>query len=226
MEEYQKSYHGQLLLEEGDSRAPTCADCHGVHGATPPGVAEVANVCGTCHFVIAGYFKEGSHERAMRAVGVPKCVSCHGTHYVARAGEELFSGNEKGHCGSCHRENSEAYRLGQEIRGVIYGTMVALERAENGILELKKKGLDVSDLEATALVARARIIETKPVSHTLALTKVQALSREALRDIRGIEEEAEKLGHQLYIRKKALTIALTLVLVMIALLYIKKKSLD
>ena len=45
---YEKSVHAEILAQ-GDTSAPTCATCHGNHGATPPGVSSVANVCGTCH---------------------------------------------------------------------------------------------------------------------------------------------------------------------------------
>src|SRR6185503_16902167 len=48
-EKYKTSVHAQALYEKQDLSAPTCNDCHGNHGATPPGIASVANVCGQCH---------------------------------------------------------------------------------------------------------------------------------------------------------------------------------
>ena len=47
--DYQKSVHYAALTKGNDLSAPTCNDCHGNHGAAPPGVGAVANVCGTCH---------------------------------------------------------------------------------------------------------------------------------------------------------------------------------
>src|SRR6266571_3995736 len=47
--EYNTSVHAKALYEKQDPSAPTCNDCHGNHGATPPGIASVANVCGQCH---------------------------------------------------------------------------------------------------------------------------------------------------------------------------------
>src|SRR5581483_3967833 len=47
--EYSKSVHHDALVVRGDSSAPTCSTCHGNHGATPPGVASVANICANCH---------------------------------------------------------------------------------------------------------------------------------------------------------------------------------
>jgi Cytochrome c3 len=45
--DYQRSVHSAALTKGNDLSAPTCNDCHGNHGATPPGVGAVANVCGT-----------------------------------------------------------------------------------------------------------------------------------------------------------------------------------
>ena len=46
LEKYISSVHGQALLERGDLGAPACNDCHGNHGAAPPGVTSLAAVCG------------------------------------------------------------------------------------------------------------------------------------------------------------------------------------
>ena len=54
--DYQKSVHYAALTKGNDLSAPTCNDCHGNHGAAPPGVGSVANVCGTCHAVFAQKF--------------------------------------------------------------------------------------------------------------------------------------------------------------------------
>jgi len=43
------SVHAKDMYDKGDLTAPTCNDCHGNHGATPPGVESVSFVCGQCH---------------------------------------------------------------------------------------------------------------------------------------------------------------------------------
>ena len=48
-ERYGQSVHAHAMTEKGDLSAPTCNDCHGNHGATPPEVRSVANVCAQCH---------------------------------------------------------------------------------------------------------------------------------------------------------------------------------
>ena len=48
-EKYSKSVHGIALLENRDTGAPSCNDCHGNHVSVPPGVHSIAYVGGTCH---------------------------------------------------------------------------------------------------------------------------------------------------------------------------------
>lgn len=214
-----------MLLEAGDRRVPTCADCHGIHGAVPPGVGEVANVCGTCHFVIARYFREGAHAQAVRDIGVPKCVSCHAAHDVVPAGLDLYAGNEPGRCGSCHPEASEPSRVGLAVRGLIAGAQEALARAEAEIAGLHREGMDVRELEGLVVEAKAAVIEAKPVAHALQVAPVKARTDRALRLLARVEERARSIRQELEGRRRALTVALSLTLGIIGLLFIKRASL-
>lgn len=74
-EEYRKSVHGHLLLEQGDTGAPTCATCHGNHSAMPPGFATIGAVCGQCHQAAAEHFGTSIHAQLDYHKG---CVQCHG----------------------------------------------------------------------------------------------------------------------------------------------------
>ena len=75
VDEYRQSVHGVLLLEHGDTGAPTCATCHGNHSAMPPGYASVADVCGLCHQHVTNFFNQSIHAEQAEHHG---CVQCHG----------------------------------------------------------------------------------------------------------------------------------------------------
>ena len=75
VEEYRQSVHGELLLQQHDLGAPTCATCHGNHSAMPPGFATVGAVCGQCHAHTEAYFAETIHAEQEENKG---CVQCHG----------------------------------------------------------------------------------------------------------------------------------------------------
>jgi hypothetical protein len=79
---YRRSVHGVALLERGDTAAPACNDCHGNHGAAPPGVTSVANVCGQCHGREAALFRDSPKHALFDGMDVPECSGCHGNHLV------------------------------------------------------------------------------------------------------------------------------------------------
>jgi cytochrome b6-f complex iron-sulfur subunit len=88
VEQYRSSIHGRNVLEKGDAGSPTCATCHGSHGAVPPGFADVGHVCGKCHQQVEEYFLAGVHGRLP---GFPRCIGCHAqggdltNHQIERA---------------------------------------------------------------------------------------------------------------------------------------------
>ena len=75
VDEYRHSVHGSLLLEQGDTGAPTCATCHGNHAAMPPGYSSVVSVCGKCHEHASKNFAGSIHAGQEDFHG---CVQCHG----------------------------------------------------------------------------------------------------------------------------------------------------
>ena len=77
---YEKSVHHAAMAEKNDLSAPTCNDCHGNHGAAPPGVGAVTNVCGTCHSVFATRFALSTHAQIFDR----GCVECHSSGYKGR----------------------------------------------------------------------------------------------------------------------------------------------
>jgi hypothetical protein len=101
------SVHAKALLEKGDMVAPTCNDCHGNHGATPPGVESVSFVCGHCHAREAELFRksaklEGWTRHNEMLAGGMKCAACHDD---ARAKIDLSHFTE---CITCHENHGVA----------------------------------------------------------------------------------------------------------------------
>lgn len=118
------SVHARAL-EEGDLSAPTCNDCHGNHGATPPGVASVSFVCGQCHAREAELFRKSpkqlqwqEHTELMagaecnachdgkraelRLSHFTECVTCHENHGVVRPTVAMIGVLPDTPCAFCH----------------------------------------------------------------------------------------------------------------------------
>jgi hypothetical protein len=92
LERYRRSAHADALLERGDTAAPACNDCHGNHGAAPPGVASVAFVCGQCHGREAVLFAASPKKELFGNLELGECTVCHEHHDVRHPTPELFHG--------------------------------------------------------------------------------------------------------------------------------------
>jgi hypothetical protein len=90
--DYRSSVHAAALLEQGDTSAPACNDCHGNHGAAPPGVRSVAHVCGQCHGREATLFAASFKKDLFDAAGLQECTVCHDHHRIQHPTPELFHG--------------------------------------------------------------------------------------------------------------------------------------
>ena len=100
--EYRTSRHGQLLLQQHNSDAPACTDCHGTHVIYPPEDARskvyptnIPGTCAHCHSnqrFMAPYhlptnqfaqYRTSAHGVALfqlQNFAAPTCVGCHGAH--------------------------------------------------------------------------------------------------------------------------------------------------
>jgi hypothetical protein len=107
---WQQSVHARALLQKGDLSAPTCNDCHGNHGAAPPGLDSVAFVCGQCHGREAALFRASrkhagfaQHNTFLADAGKEGCASCHVDPEPAASLHGMTSFSE---CTTCHGNHS------------------------------------------------------------------------------------------------------------------------
>ena len=107
---WRQSVHAQSLLVREDLSAPTCNDCHGNHGATPPGVGAVAFVCGQCHGREAELFRASAkqtgfqnHNDLLAGAGDQGCVACHEAPEPQAAIKTVHSFTE---CTTCHTNHA------------------------------------------------------------------------------------------------------------------------
>jgi nitrate/TMAO reductase-like tetraheme cytochrome c subunit len=225
-EEYKAGYHGSLLLEQNNFKVPTCADCHGIHGASPPTVEEVVSVCGNCHVVTTGYFKRSSHWRALVEGGLPNCVTCHGKHRINFPEEELFSGGKAGRCGSCHKEDSAPYAVGQTFRKRIEQVRRAISKTEGKLLELQRLGgFEISQWREELREATAKLTEALPVTHSLSVHLMEQRIVEAEDKLNEVGRLVDQQTERIEFRRTGLAVTLSLIGLMVGLLVLKKHSL-
>ena len=131
--EFIQSIHGQAIAH-GNSQAPVCTDCHGIHSIksrtdpnSPVSARNVAQAtCARCHegvrlsqeFGIEGRrattYLASYHGLASRLGSqvVANCASCHGTHSIFPSSDPrstIYPSNLARTCGQCHPGVTEKF---------------------------------------------------------------------------------------------------------------------
>lgn len=221
-DKYVQSYHGELLLKEKRREAPTCADCHGTHGATPPGVKEVSHVCGQCHSLTEQYYNQGPHRQALDTYGSPRCVDCHGNHKILFPSDEMLVGEEKGHCGSCHRQGSKGWEVAEANHREISALAAAIKEAEGNLDTAEKMHMDVRDPLATLEEARTALVEARATQHNLSAKVIGEKTGDGLLLCKEVKASALRAIQASEGRRKNLVAAALACLLMAALVYGKR----
>jgi hypothetical protein len=107
---WRQSVHAASLLERDDLSAPTCNDCHGNHGAAPPGIHSISFVCGQCHGREADIFRDSdkwqgfeTHNEYLAAAGDEGCAACHD---IQPQQTGMVTTREFTECSTCHGNHS------------------------------------------------------------------------------------------------------------------------
>jgi hypothetical protein len=178
---WQQSVHAASMFEREDLSAPTCNDCHGNHGAAPPGLESVNFVCGQCHGREASLFRQSpkrqgfeEHAEYLADAGeegcaachvdpepqaavqlghLGECASCHGNHGIVRPSLAMLSPLPETPCAFCHE--------GVDGSGTadLVDSLERYEQQRDALLaEAAEQGLDGS-AKFDWLVDRARELE-------------------------------------------------------------------
>jgi hypothetical protein len=167
--EYKLSYHAHMLFEKGDLSAPTCVTCHGSHGATPPGTAQVGEVCGKCHVRQRELFAKSPHAQAAAAGKFIQCVGCHGNHAIQQTSSRLFDQS----CVRCHVKDAQALMVRDDLIKSIETARGAYERAVERVHDATVRGLATDDEQLLLQEAKTQVIQLEVLQHTLSPSELR-----------------------------------------------------
>ncbi|MDD5542143.1 MAG: cytochrome c3 family protein [Acidobacteriia bacterium] len=225
-EEYQLSVHYEALMKKGDLSAPTCNSCHGNHGAAPPGVGSVTNVCGQCHSVFADLFNKSPHKAAFNQMGLPACVYCHGNHGIKHPEDTLLGVDDKTLCSQCHTSGDPGFQQAQTMRQAIDQLKNSIASSEAVLSEAEHKGMEVSQPVYDLIEARQDLTKARTQVHAFNAASLQVFVQAGL----NITHRATEKGHQALaeyqFRRKGLAISLVVILIVIVGLYFKIRQVD
>ncbi len=215
---YMQSVHAKAMYEKGDISAPTCNSCHGNHGATPPAVTSVANVCGTCHSVFADKFKASAHSRAFADMGLPGCVTCHGNHDIAQPTEDFLGTGPNGRCGSCHEKGDRCDVATTAMHGDIVALRNRLEAAHRILDTASEAGMEVSKQKFELTNAEEALTKARTDVHELQLAAVRKDTEDGLVIARAAEAAGHRAMAERDYRRRGLLLSLVLIVATIVAL--------
>lgn len=170
---YTASVHHEALAVRGDLSAPTCTTCHGNHGAAPPGVATVQNVCSTCHVFQAQLFDKSPHKAAFQAASLPGCVTCHSNHRIAHPSDALLGTGKESVCTNCHTEGDAGYQAAGQFQQQIAKLEGAVKSSDEILNRAESAGMEVSEAKLEQDQARDALTKSRVTIHGFNPTTLQ-----------------------------------------------------
>lgn len=220
VQQYAEGVHGRALLEEEVRGAPSCADCHGSHGAAPPGVGEVVDVCGRCHPLEKEYYQTSAH------FSVPEmgCATCHGTHAIRAPGPELYAGDGPGRCGECHDDGGEAQVFADDVARGRERLVEGLAETQRLIDEGKSKGLWFEQEAVYRRESKRVLVEVLTLTHSLDAAAIAERYEKGVGRQEDTREKIAKKMSALRDRKIILSALVFLLLLLAGLLTLKLRA--
>lgn len=230
--QWQDSVHGRALLEKGDLAAPACNDCHGNHGAMPPGVESVANACGTCHGKIAKLFSETRMKHRFEEAGLPGCAACHGNHLIGHPSDEMLGMEDVAVCSKCHNPQSPQYGAtvaGAQTAKTMRDRLEKLKReiadAERKIREAERLGMEVGGPRFDLRQAVDSLTNARTLVHSFQLEPLDEALNEGLAVTANVKELADDALRDYTHRRIWLAASLVPILLVVGVLLLYIRSL-
>jgi predicted CXXCH cytochrome family protein len=223
--DYQKSVHYAMLTKGHDLSAPTCNDCHGNHGAAPPGVGSVANVCGTCHAVFAQKFAASVHQ----PIFDKGCVECHGNHAILKPTDAMLAATGSGVCTPCHSiedKGDKGTAAAETMRTEIEHLKTGIEQAGALIARVKNDGIEVSDQQLSLREAGTKLTLARTEMHGFEPTRVTPIIAEGLAIVSTVDRAGQQGVAELGFRRRGLFVSLGAILLVVVALGLKVRQID
>jgi predicted CXXCH cytochrome family protein len=221
-QEFAESVHGKALLEKKDLGAPACNDCHGNHGAIPPGVESISKVCGTCHALNAELFSSSPHKKAFDAQKLPECETCHGNHKIVAATDELLGIAAEATCSRCHtpEKNVTGFWVARTMRGLIDSLEKAERLAALLLAEAEQKGMEISEARFKLRDARQARLQARTMVHSFHEGQFREVVEPGLRVASFVQSETERALEEYTFRRVGLGLATLIITLLAAALYL------
>ncbi|MBM2815105.1 MAG: hypothetical protein HW421_1867 [Ignavibacteria bacterium] len=222
------SVHGVALLKKHDMSAPSCNSCHGNHGAVPPGVESISNVCGTCHNLNGEMFSKSPHKAAFDKEHLPECETCHGNHGIMPTTDNMIGTGSETTCIKCHDESDKG--KGNEYAYEMRRLIDSLKADEKNVLSLLGQanalGMDVADAMFAMKDIRQVLIQTRTCIHLANFRVFKETLQPGFEITKKAAIEGKNAIDDYHFRRTGLGFATIIVTILALSLYLKIKKIE
>jgi hypothetical protein len=223
---YQKSVHYDALTRRLDLSAPTCASCHGSHGAAPPGVESVARACGSCHVVFQELFDQSPHKAAFETLGFPGCATCHENHEIGKPTPDMLGVGAGAACVKCHTQGDAGYVAAQAMRRRMDELQSSLASADEIVRSAERYGMEMSDARLELAAANEQLVKAKTQVHRFRTDAVgQPVGAGLAASRKGYDLGVAAL-HERDVRRRGMLLSVAAIVVTILGLWLMIRRLD
>ena len=163
---YSKSVHHEAMVARGDLSAPTCTTCHGNHGAAPPGVDSVKNVCSNCHVFQAQMYEKSAHKAIFQSAGLPGCVVCHSNHEITHPTDAKLETGPAGVCMQCHAPGDKCDVARTNMLTGLTELDQSIKNADRLLGVAESSGMEVSEARLQQDQARDSLTKARVTIHS------------------------------------------------------------
>jgi nitrate/TMAO reductase-like tetraheme cytochrome c subunit len=163
---YSKSVHHEAMVARGDLSAPTCTTCHGNHGAAPPGVDSVKNVCSNCHVFQAQMYEKSAHKAIFQSAGLPGCVVCHSNHEITHPTDAKLGTGPEGVCMQCHAPGDKCDVARTNMLAGLTELDESIKNADRLLGVAESSGMEVSEARLQQDQARDSLTKARVTIHS------------------------------------------------------------
>jgi len=221
--DYRTSVHWEALAKRGDLSAPSCAGCHGNHGAAPPQVASVSQVCGTCHAMFEELYRKSPHRAALADLG--GCVVCHSNHAIKKPGLGMLAGSQSV-CLPCHDSGTAGANTAAEMFKQISGLSASMKRSDDILDQVQRSGLEISEAQMRQMDVHEQLVRAQVAVHAFQVAAVKAPVDEGLKISAQTYQAGQAALKERNVRRMGLGVSLAAILITMIGLWLAIRSLE
>ncbi len=228
LDDYKQSVHGIALLERKDLGAPACNDCHGNHGAAPPGVNSLAAVCGMCHAMEAQLFNASRHRAAFEENDFPMCETCHSNHKIVNPHDDMIGSEEPALCVQCHAidDGTEGLVTADSVKNMLNRLLTARDTANVILKDAIYKGMMTTDEEFLMKEVDQAVIQARTQIHAFNIDSLIPKAESGILKADSTRISSAKLIDEYYFRRKGLGVATIIITLLAFVLYRRIKLIE